>query len=95
MKLKEVRKQGIKYCQENECHYTYISFDDTNEFYLTENEDRHTVFLVNKNGSLDPCLVTKYGADFHKELKRRKRNRRKSGKKVIAEMSNYIEEGEL
>lgn len=92
MKLKEVRKQGIKYCQENECNYTYISFDDSNEFYLTENEDRHTVFLVNKNGSLDPCLVTKYGADFHKELKRRKSNRRKNGKIKVAEMCNYVED---
>lgn len=94
MKLKEVRKQGIKYCQENDCNYTYISFDDTNEFYLTEDENKHTVFLVNKNGSLDPCIVTKYGADFHKELKRRKNNRRKSGKRQIAEMSHYVEENE-
>lgn len=92
MKLKEVRKQGIKYCQENDCNYTYISFDDANEFYLTENENRHTVFLVNKNGSLDPCLVTKYGEDFHKELKRRKKNRRKNGKIKIAEICNYVEE---
>ena len=88
MKLKEVRKSAIKYCEENKCNYTYISHDDVNEFYLTEEEDKHTVFLVNKNGSLDAYHATKYAVDFHKELKRRKKNRRKSDKKKVAELCN-------
>lgn len=52
MKLKDVRKIGIEYCEQNNCAYTYISHDDVNEFYLTEKEDKHTVFFLNKNGSL-------------------------------------------
>ena len=94
MKLKEVRKLGIKYCEENNCNYTYISHDNVSEFYLTDTEGKHTVFLVNRNGSLDAYLATKYATDFHKELKRRKKNRRENGKRKIAEMCNYHCEAE-
>ena len=88
MKLKEVRKLGIKYCEENNCNYTYISHDNVSEFYLTDKEGKHTVFLVSRNGSLDAYLTTKYATDFHKELKRRKKNRRENGKRKIAEIAN-------
>ncbi len=89
MKLKDVRLLGIKYCEENNCKYTYISYDDTNKFYLADKENSHTVFFLNRNGSLDPYLVTKYSADFHKELKRRKNNRKKNDKRKVAELSNH------
>lgn len=88
MKLKEVRKIGIRYCETNKCNYAYISYDDANKFDLTDKEDNHTVFFVNKNGSLKPYLATKYAIDFHKELKKRKKNRRNNGKKVLADMCN-------
>ena len=91
MKLKEVRKLGIKYCEENNCNYTYILHDNDSEFYLTDEQDKHTVFLVNRNGSLDACYSTRYAVDFHKELKKRRKNRRQSGKKEIAEMCNSVE----
>ena len=87
MKLKEARNLAIKYCEENHCNYTYISHNNIEEFYLTEKEDKHTVFFINKNGSLKPCRNTEYAADFHKELKRRKKHRR-SDKRVIAEVAN-------
>lgn len=89
MNLKEARKAGIKYCENNKCNYTYISYDNAKKFYLTEKEDANTVFTVNKNGSLRAYLHTNYAADFHKELKRRKNVRRKNGKKKIAEMCNH------
>lgn len=98
MKLKEVRNVAIKYCEENNCNYTYISHNDVDEFYLTDKEDKHTVFFINKNGSLNPCRSTQYAVDFHKELKRRKKNRRKNGKRTVAEIANrdlMVEEGEL
>ena len=98
MKLKEVRNVAIKYCEENNCNYTYISHNDADEFYLTEKEDKHTVFFINKNGSLNPCRSTQYAVDFHKELKRRKKNRRKNGKRTVAEIANrdlMVEEGGL
>ena len=88
MKLKEARKLAIKYCEENGCNYTYISHSDVEEFYLTDKEDKHTVFFVNKNGSLNACRTTQYAIDFHKELKKRKKNRRKSYKKKMAEAAN-------
>lgn len=88
MKLKEARKLAINYCEENNCNYTYISHNNVEEFYLADKEDKHTVFFANKNGSLRACRSTEYAADFHKELKRRKKNRRKSGKRVIAEVAN-------
>ena len=88
MKLKDVRKLAIKYCEENNCKYTYISHNDTDEFYLTELEDKHTVFYINRNGSLNACRNTEYAADFHKELRRRKKNRNKSGKKEVARIAN-------
>ena len=77
MKLKEARNVAIKYCEENKCNYTYISYSDLEEFYPTSKENQHTVFFINKNGSLKPCRTTEYAADFHKELKRRKKNRRR------------------
>lgn len=89
MKLKEVRKLGIKYCEENNCNYIYIAYDNTEEFYLTPDENKQTVFLVGKNGSLKICRATEYAVDFHKELRRRKKNRRKSGKKAVAEIANH------
>lgn len=98
MKLKEVRNVAIKYCEENNCNYTYISHNDADEFYLTEKEDKHTVFFINKNGSLNACRSTQYAVDFHKELKKRKKNRRKNGKRTVAEIANrdlMVEEGEL
>ena len=91
MKLKEARKLAIKYCEENKCNYTYISHDNVEEFYLTDKEDKHTVFFVNKNGSLRVCRSTEYAVDFHKELKKRKKTRRKNGKRTVAEIANREE----
>lgn len=89
MKLKEVRKLGIEYCKTNNCNYTYISHDSIDEFYLTEEETKNTVFLVKKNGGLNAYRGTSYAADFHRELKkRRSRKKRNDGKKKIAEMLN-------
>ena len=93
MKLKEVRKLGIKYCEENNCNYTYISHDNVNEFYLTEEENKHTVFLVKRNGGLNAYRGTNYAADFHKELKKRRSNKRQSGKREVARMLDCDEEG--
>lgn len=93
MKLRDVRKLAIKYCEQNKSNYAYISHDNVSEFYLTDKETKYTVFLVNKNGSLDAYLNTAYAAEFHQELKKRKNNRRKTskktGKKKIAEMCNH------
>lgn len=88
MKLKEARKLAIKYCEENNCNYTYISHNSVEEFYLTDKEDKHTVFFSNKNGSLRACRSTEYAVDFHKELKRRKKTRRNNGKRMIASVAN-------
>lgn len=88
MNLKEARKLGIKYCEENKCNYTYIAHDIINEFYLTDNEDKHTVFLVSKNGSLNAYRATVYSVNFHKELRKRKNVRRKNDKRKVAEMLN-------
>lgn len=88
MKLRDIRKLGIKYCEENNCNYTHISYDDVEEFYLTDKEDKHTVFFMNKNGSLKTCRNTQYAVEFHKELKKRKKNRIKNSKKKIAEAVN-------
>lgn len=87
MKLKEVRKLAINYCEENHCNYTYISHNNVEEFYLTDKEDKHTVFFINRNGSLKPCRTTEYAVDFHKELKRRKKHRRNS-KRMVAYVAN-------
>lgn len=91
MKLKEARKLGIEYCETNNCNYTYIAHDKTNEFYLTEDEDKHTVFLVKKNGGLNAYRGTNYAAEFHRELNKRRNNKRKSGKKEIANILNQDE----
>ena len=50
----------------------------------------NTVFFLNKNGSLKACRSTEYAVDFHKELRRRKKNRRKNGKRAVAEIANYM-----
>ena len=92
MKLKEARSLAIKYCEENKCNYTYISHNDVEEFYLTNKEDKHTVFYVNKNGSLNACRTTQYAVDFHKELKRRKKSRKSNSKRVMADMLNCADE---
>lgn len=90
MKLEEARKLGIKYCEENDINYTYISHDTVREFYLTdEKEDKHTVFFLNKNGSLNAYRGTNYAVEFHKELRRRKQNRRKNDKRKVAEVYNH------
>lgn len=90
MKLKDVRKSAIKYCEENKCNYTYISFSDLEGFYLTNKENQHTVFFINKNGSLNACRATQYAVDFHKELKRRKKSRKNNNKRVMADMLNCV-----
>ena len=92
MKLKEARNLAIKYCEENKCNYTYISHNNVEEFYLTDKEDKHTVFYINKNGSLNACRSTQYAVDFHKELKKRKKNRRKNYKQKMAEVINRDDE---
>lgn len=89
MKLRDTRKLGIQYCEENNCNYTYISYDNVNEFYLTDKEDKHTVFTMNRNGSLKAYRATEYAVDFHKELKRRKKNRMKNDKRKMAEFVNH------
>lgn len=88
MKLRDVRKLGIKHCNESDSNYTYISYNDSDTFYLSDKEDAHTVFLVNKNGSLSAYRDTKYADDFHRELRRRKNRRKKNGKRKINDMCN-------
>lgn len=89
MKLKEARKLGIDYCKNNKCNYTYISANNMGGFYLSSTGDDHTVFLVNKNGSLDTYLGTNYAANFHKEFKKKNSNRRNDNKRKLADASNY------
>ena len=95
MKLKEARKAAIKYCEENNCNYTYISFSDLEDFYPTSKENQHTVFFVNKNGSLNACRTTQYAIDFHKELKRRKKSRKNNNKRVMTDMLNCVNEEDV
>jgi len=92
MKLAEVRNLGIKYCEENNAKFTYISHNDTEAFYLMDKEDNHTVFFVNRNGSLHPYRQTEYAANFHKELSRRRKNRNKYDKRKLAEAANRVDE---
>ena len=94
MKLREARNAAIKYCEENKCNYTYISHNNIEEFYLTDKEDKNTVFFASKNGSLKTCRNTEYAVNFHKELKRRKKNRRRNGKRAVAEIVNRDLENE-
>lgn len=89
MKLRDVRKLGIEYCEENNCNYTYISHNNVEEFYLVDKEDKHTVFIMNRNGSLKAYRATEYAVDFHKELKRRKKNRIKNDKRKMADFVNH------
>lgn len=88
MILKEARKQGIEYCEANKCNYTLISYDDSNKFQLNDKEGSHTVFFLNKNGSLKPYVGTSYAVEFHKELKRRRKARRNNDKRIIADIAN-------
>ena len=88
MLLRDVRKLGIEYCERNNCDYTHISYDKINGFCLMDKEDNHTVFYVKRNGSLKGCCATNYAFDFHKELKKRKKNRRKNDGKIAAEVVN-------
>ena len=88
MKLRDVRKLAINYCEENNCNYTYVSHNNVEEFYLADKEDKHTVFYINKNGSLRACRNTEYAISFHKELKKRKKSRVKNSKRKIAEVAN-------
>lgn len=88
MKLKEARRIGIKYCEDNNCNYTLITHNDVEEFYLTPNDEKHAVFIICKNGSLKPYRGSVYSANFHKELRRRKNRRKKDGKRKIADMYN-------
>lgn len=88
MKLKEARSAAIKYCEENNCRHTYISYNDLEEFYLTTEEAQDTVFFVRKNGSLSACRRTRYAAEFHKELKKRKKVKRNTYKQKMAEIAN-------
>lgn len=92
MKLKEARNLAIKYCEENNCNYTYISHNNVEEFYLTDKQDKSTVFFINKNGSLNACRATEYAVSFHKELKRRKKNKKNNYKRKMAEMINRDDE---
>ena len=92
MKLKEARNLAIKYCEENNCNYTYISHNSVEDFYLSDKKDKHTVFFVNKNGSLNACRATEYAISFHKELRKRKKNRKNNGKRKMAEMLNRDDE---
>lgn len=94
MKLRDVRKIGIKYCEENKCNYAYISHNEVDEFYLTDKENSETVFFIGKNGSLKACLTTSYAIGFHKELKRRKNRRKRNYKRKLAEICNHVEESE-
>ena len=95
MKLKDARKAAINYCKENNCTHTYISYIEEGGFYLTEKESNHTVFFVNRNGSLDACLNTNFAVDFHKELKRRKNDRRKNSKKKMIDIFYYNHDYEI
>ena len=52
MTLKEARKLGIRYCEENKCNYAYISYDKGN-YSLTDKECADTVFLVNSINGID------------------------------------------
>lgn len=95
MKLKEARKFAIEYCATNKCNYTYIGHNNIDEFYLAEKEDKNTVFFVNKNGSLSAYRGTNYAVDFHKELKRRKKNRRNSDRRKIVDILNHSDETDI
>ena len=64
------------------------NYSDLEEFYQTAKENQHTVFFANKNGSLRACRNTQYAIDFHKELKKRKKNRRKSYKRKMSDAAN-------
>ena len=87
MKLREARKLAIKYCEDNCCSYTYVSYNNAVEFYVTNEEDKHTVFLVNRSGSMDAYMSTRYAVDFHKGFKK-KNCKRNDGKRKTADMCN-------
>lgn len=88
MNLKDAKKVGVEYCIKNNIGYSYISYDDVNRFSWSEKEDNHTVFFINKNGSLRMCRATEYAVYFHKELKKRKKLKKASQKKKITQKRN-------
>lgn len=92
MNLKDARNNAIKYCNENNCKYVHIIHDEVHGFNFVENEDKNTVFLVNRNGSLDAYYGTQYASDFHKELKRRRKNKRVDSKRKLSDMVNRDDE---
>lgn len=81
MKLKEVRKEGREYLltkMKSRSHYgVYICYRKGFEFYFSEHLDGYEVFMLRKNGSLEKILNTNHARNFHNELKRRKKERRK------------------
>ena len=46
MKLKEARNAAIKYCEENKCNYTYISYSDLEEFINMLQEEISARYFV-------------------------------------------------
>ena len=92
MKLKDARKVGIKYCEENDCSYACISFSEIYEFTVTSQETKNTVYLVNRNGSLDPYYVTNYAKNYHKEREKKESGRGNGSKRAVAELLNCAEE---
>lgn len=92
MKLKDARKAGIKYCNDNNCSYACISFDDTYEFTVTDRQQKNTVYFINRNGSLDAYQGTNFASSFHKEYEKRNNGRGNNGKREMAEMCNCVDE---
>ena len=95
MNLKESRKAAINNCVENNQGYTYISYDKTNEFYLTNEQEKHTVYFVNKSGSMHAYAVTDYAKNFHIESVKKENSRRNDDKRKLAEMCNRVDEEEV
>lgn len=90
MKLKEARKEAIKFCRENRCDFCFISYDNADEFRFTGvTDDEHTVFMVGKNGSFQNYARTKYARNFHEKFKKRADYKGNNDKREIADMVNY------
>ena len=94
MKLRDARKVGIKYCENNNCNYACISYSDEYEYTVTDKECKNTVYFINRNGSLDAYLGTNYAANYHKQHEKREKGRGKNGKKELSEICNYVEKSE-
>lgn len=86
-KLKDARREGREYLNKSYHSYCYISYRKHLGFYHVEafktgkftwdNRDGYEVFLLNKNGNLEKILNTNHAINFHNELKRRKKKRRR------------------